>query len=141
MSRGPASQLPGLDRAWSRRLTAPDGDGIDRSWHVLDNRAGLVLNVLLNVLLIPRYGIVGAAAAWAVSLAVVNGLRVLQVWLTMRMLPFEAAAAKGLAAAQNALDQARHGYVLARLLLQQAAGSLGVHELAAVNSLLVSEAR
>jgi O-antigen/teichoic acid export membrane protein/Mrp family chromosome partitioning ATPase len=70
--------------------------------NVLDNLAGLALNVLLNVLLIPRYGIVGAAAAWAVSLAVVNGSRVLQVWLTMRMLPFEAAAGKGLAAAAAA---------------------------------------
>ncbi len=38
--------------------------------------------------------------------------------------------------ARNAHDQARHGYVLARLLLQQAAGSLGVAELAAVNALL-----
>jgi len=70
--------------------------------NVLDNLAGLVLNVILNLLLIPRYGIVGAAAAWAVSLAVVNGSRVLQVWLTMRMLPFEAAAGKGLAAAAAA---------------------------------------
>ncbi|HEX5688329.1 MAG TPA: TolC family outer membrane protein [Ideonella sp.] len=40
------------------------------------------------------------------------------------------------AAAQNAHDQARHGYVLARLLLQQAAGALGEPELAAVNQLL-----
>jgi len=38
--------------------------------------------------------------------------------------------------AQNAHDQARHGYVLARLLLQQAAGALGEAELAAVNQLL-----
>jgi outer membrane protein len=40
------------------------------------------------------------------------------------------------AAAQNAHDQARHAYVLARLLLQQAAGSLGIAELEAVNRLL-----
>jgi outer membrane protein len=40
------------------------------------------------------------------------------------------------AAAQNAHDQARHGYVLAKLLLQQAAGTLGEPELAAVNQLL-----
>lgn len=40
------------------------------------------------------------------------------------------------AAAQNAHDQARHAYVLARLLLQQAAGSLGVAELEGVNRLL-----
>lgn len=43
------------------------------------------------------------------------------------------------AAAQNAHDQARHAYVLARLLLQQAAGSLGVAELEAVNRLLKKE--
>ena len=40
------------------------------------------------------------------------------------------------AAAQNAHEQARHRYVLATLLLQQAAGSLGEAELAAVNLLL-----
>jgi outer membrane protein len=40
------------------------------------------------------------------------------------------------AAARNAHDQARHGVVLARLLLQQAVGSLGVAELAAANALL-----
>ena len=40
------------------------------------------------------------------------------------------------AAAQNAEAQARHRYVLATLLLQQAAGSLGEVELAAVNLLL-----
>lgn len=40
------------------------------------------------------------------------------------------------AAAQNAHDQARHGYVMAKLLLQQAAGTLGEPELAAVNQLL-----
>jgi outer membrane protein len=43
------------------------------------------------------------------------------------------------AAAQNAHDQARHGHVLARLLLQQAAGALGEAELAAVNQLLLPE--
>lgn len=39
-------------------------------------------------------------------------------------------------AAQNAFNQARHRYVLATLLLQQAAGCLGEPELAAVNLLL-----
>jgi acyl-coenzyme A synthetase/AMP-(fatty) acid ligase/pimeloyl-ACP methyl ester carboxylesterase len=41
--------LAGLDRAWSRRLTAPDGDGIDRSWHVLDNRAEPTTGTMLCV--------------------------------------------------------------------------------------------
>jgi outer membrane protein len=39
-------------------------------------------------------------------------------------------------AAQNAHDQARHGYVLARLLLLQSAGALGEAELAQANRLL-----
>ncbi|MFO1337862.1 MAG: TolC family outer membrane protein [Burkholderiaceae bacterium] len=42
-------------------------------------------------------------------------------------------------AAQAAHDQARHNYVLARLLLQQAAGALGETELAAVNRWLLTE--
>ena len=49
MSRGPEKSLAGLDRAWSRRLTAPDGDGIDRSWHVLDNRAEPTTGTMLCV--------------------------------------------------------------------------------------------
>lgn len=40
------------------------------------------------------------------------------------------------AEARNAHDQARHAWVLARLLLLQAAGSLGPNELAAANALL-----
>ncbi len=41
--------------------------------------------------------------------------------------------------AQAAHDQARHNYVLARLLLQQAAGGLGEAELTAVNQWLLTE--
>lgn len=40
------------------------------------------------------------------------------------------------ATARNAHDQSRHTYVLARLLLQQAAGELGLAELTAANALL-----
>jgi olefin beta-lactone synthetase len=32
----PPRELPGLDPAWSRLVTAPDADGVDRVWHVLD---------------------------------------------------------------------------------------------------------
>jgi O-antigen/teichoic acid export membrane protein/Mrp family chromosome partitioning ATPase len=72
------------------------------SINVLDNVVGLLVNIGLNLLLIPRYGIVGSAVAWAVSLCLVNGARVVQVWQAMRMLPFEPAAAKGLVAAAAA---------------------------------------
>ena len=39
MSRGPVAGLDGVDARWSRRVTAPDGQGIPRTWHVLDNGA------------------------------------------------------------------------------------------------------
>ena len=36
--RGPElGDLPGLDPAWSRMVTAPDAEGRQREWHVLDN--------------------------------------------------------------------------------------------------------
>jgi outer membrane protein len=47
-------------------------------------------------------------------------------------------AIQNLASAQAAHEQTRHAYVLATLLLQQAAGGLGEAELAAVNQLLES---
>jgi len=66
---------------------------------LLDNGVALLLNVILNLLLIPAYGIVGSAAAWAVSLGVVNVARVVQVERVMDMLPFDASAGKALGAA------------------------------------------
>ncbi len=35
----PHLALPGLDPSWSRLVTARDGDGIMRTWHVLDTHA------------------------------------------------------------------------------------------------------
>lgn len=35
----PPAGLPGLDKRWSRLVTAADSQGVDRTWHVLDNRA------------------------------------------------------------------------------------------------------
>ncbi|MEI7453485.1 MAG: alpha/beta fold hydrolase [Actinomycetes bacterium] len=34
----PPDGLPGLKAAWSRLITCADGDGIERTWHVLDNQ-------------------------------------------------------------------------------------------------------
>ena len=62
---------------------------------MIDNLAALVLNIVLNIWLIPRHGILGSAVAWAVSLAVVNLARVLQVWRILGMLPFDAGVMKG----------------------------------------------
>lgn len=87
--------------------TGPCGTVLNMSGRVAlnmaDNVAALVLNMLLNVLFIPAYGIVGAATAWSVSLIVVNVARVFQVRRLIGALPFTVGMAKGLAAAGVAL--------------------------------------
>jgi O-antigen/teichoic acid export membrane protein len=85
-----------------------------------DNLAALVLNVLLNLWLIPAYGIVGAAVAWALSLAVVNAARVVQVKRLIGALPVSAGMAKGLAAGAAALGAG----LLVRALLPAGFGTL-----------------
>jgi O-antigen/teichoic acid export membrane protein len=66
---------------------------------LLDNMAALALNVSLNFLLIPQYGIRGAAYAWTASLVLVNVARVYQVRRhVVRAWPFSEATPKSLAA-------------------------------------------
>jgi O-antigen/teichoic acid export membrane protein/Mrp family chromosome partitioning ATPase len=73
------------------------------AWNMVDNITVLVLNVLLNLALIPRYGIVGSAVAWAIALGLVNFARLAQVWWAMRMLPFDAGVLRGFVAGTGAL--------------------------------------
>ncbi|WP_374968269.1 flippase [Terrabacter sp. BE26] len=47
---------------------------------LLDNALVLVANIGLNLLLIPQWGIVGAAVAWSASIIVVNAIKVIQAW-------------------------------------------------------------
>ncbi|MGH3428202.1 MAG: oligosaccharide flippase family protein, partial [Mycobacteriales bacterium] len=49
----------------------------------------VALNVGLNVLLIPPYGMTGAGFAWAISVLVSNALRAYQVWRCLRIHPFD----------------------------------------------------
>ncbi|MEV6494183.1 oligosaccharide flippase family protein [Actinoplanes sp. NPDC051633] len=87
--------------------TGPCGTVLNMSGKVAlnmaDNVATLVLNVLLNLLLIPAHGIVGAAVAWAVSLAVVNVARVVQVRRLIGALPVSRGMGTGLLAGAVAL--------------------------------------
>ena len=84
-------------------VTGPCGLMLNMSGRVVlqmvDNVGVLVLNVALNLWLIPTHGIIGSAVAWAACLVVVNVARACQVWLTMRMLPFATESLKGVAAA------------------------------------------
>lgn len=74
-------------------VTGPAGMMLTMSgrpgWGLADNVVTLALNVVLNLALIPAYGIVGAAIAWSVSLSVVNVVRVVQIRVALGMLPFQ----------------------------------------------------
>jgi O-antigen/teichoic acid export membrane protein len=82
--------------------TGPCGMMLDMSgrpaWSMANNLAGLIANVLLNLWWIPKYGIIGSAAAWALSLTLINLARIVEVWRLMGMLPFDLASLKGVIA-------------------------------------------
>jgi O-antigen/teichoic acid export membrane protein len=63
-----------------------------------NNLAAVAVNVLLNLWLLPRYGMVGAAASWAAAIAGFNIVRVIQVKVIMGMLPVDKGSWKGVAA-------------------------------------------
>jgi hypothetical protein len=89
--------------------------------NMADNVAALVLSVALTLWLIPPFGIVGAAVAWAASLALVNLARLLQVRWVLHALPFDAGVIKGAVAGAVTLAAA-----LATNQLMQPAGRLAV---------------
>jgi hypothetical protein len=64
-------------------LTGPCGTMLNQAGlnrlSLYDNVATLAINIGLNFMLIPVYGIEGAAVAWTVSLVVVNAARAIQV--------------------------------------------------------------
>lgn len=53
-----------------------------------------VLNIVLNFILIHRYGIIGAAIATALSILIYNLLKFLFIWIRFRMQPFSIATVK-----------------------------------------------
>lgn len=58
------------------------------SWHLVNTVLSLTINVGLNLMLIPRYGMTGAAIAWAASIAFVNLAALVQVWRLLELRPF-----------------------------------------------------
>ena len=59
---------------------------------LINNFAALVVDIALNIVLIPRMGITGAAVAWAVALVVRNILPLVQVRSMLRMSPVSSGA-------------------------------------------------
>lgn len=57
------------------------------SWNVVNTLAALIINVGLNLVLLPRIGIAGAAIAWAASIIVDNLAAVFEVWWVLGIAP------------------------------------------------------
>jgi O-antigen/teichoic acid export membrane protein len=58
------------------------------SWSLANGVLAVIVNVSLDVFLIPRYGITGAAIGWAVTFGVTNLTPLTQIAVTMRLHPF-----------------------------------------------------
>ncbi len=58
------------------------------SWNLVNTVVALGANLALNVALIPRYGLAGAAVASAVGILLNNLLPLAQVWRSMGLHPF-----------------------------------------------------
>lgn len=58
------------------------------AWNLIGMAASLTINVVLNLLLIPKYGIEGAAVAYAASIVVDNAITTGVVWWQMGLQPF-----------------------------------------------------
>lgn len=57
------------------------------TWQLADKTGALILNIALNLLLIPSFGITGAAVAWAVTIVVDTSIVVWQVQSRMGVRP------------------------------------------------------
>jgi O-antigen/teichoic acid export membrane protein len=69
---------------------------------LVDQIGGLLLAVALNLWMIPRWGVIGAAAASAATLAVINLVRLLQVAVLLRVHPYDAGFARPVIAGAGA---------------------------------------
>ncbi len=58
------------------------------SWSLINGLLAVVVNVGLDVLLIPRYGITGAAIGWSAAITLTNLMPLVQVAATVRLHPF-----------------------------------------------------
>jgi O-antigen/teichoic acid export membrane protein len=72
-------------------------------WKLVNSIVRLALSLGLSALLIPTWGVLGAAAATLLTVSLINVMRMLQVFFMFRLLPYNASFAKPIAAALAAL--------------------------------------
>ncbi len=63
------------------------------SWNLANTAAAVTLNVALSLVLIPRFGILGAAYAWALSIVVENAAACVEVEILLHLRTFSSSSA------------------------------------------------
>jgi O-antigen/teichoic acid export membrane protein len=101
------------------------------TWSLWNTGATLGVNIVLNLILIPEYGIVGAAVSWSISRLLANALPLAQVFSYLHLHPFGRGtllAAAGASATYGVLglitwliDDQHVGWFLAYLVVATAA--------------------
>jgi len=89
---------------------------------LINTGIALVVNIGANLVLIPPYGIRGAALAWTLSLVVANGLPLWQMWRSLGVHPFGARTVRTMALAAGVAA----ALVGARALLGPSAAGLAL---------------
>ncbi len=98
------------------------------SWSAINAGAALIVNVGLNLVLLPRVGILGAAIAWGASIVVDNVTAMIEVRWVLGLAPFgpgyglAAAATVGCFGATGVAARALLGQTLPALAVAVAAG-------------------
>ena len=98
------------------------------SWSAINAGAALIVNVGLNLVLLPRIGILGAAIAWGASIVVDNVTAMIEVRWVLGLAPFgpgyglAAAATVGCFGATGVAARALLGQTLPALAVAVAAG-------------------
>lgn len=90
---------------------------------VINTVATVGVNFVLNLLLIPRLGITGAAIATGLSIASINVIKLLQVYFVFGLQPYSASYLKGLVAVSGA---GLVCYAVRLMLLHTATGAYGI---------------
>jgi O-antigen/teichoic acid export membrane protein len=90
--------------------TGTCGSIIDMTGHtklkLVNSILWIIVSLSSNILLVPRWGVLGAATAVLISTSLINLLRVVEVWVLFRMLPYNLKFAKPVAAALAAFTVA-----------------------------------
>lgn len=66
-----------------------------QKWEVLNSISILVLNIICNIIFIPKFGIVGAALAFTVSLSSINILKLFETYKEFKIHPYNLKYLKG----------------------------------------------